>query len=581
MKQILPVIFLTLSVAASSAADSFKITKKVINQAGEYLQSTPETKLPAGVIVQGSQVHYRVIPSNGSNANDFSYHYSFDQKQGEVKFQKPQGTNKNYFKADWYGENLVKITVKNKKSGKETVLHDSAFCHFASRQVLGGNGDLLTEAQRKSIRRGQIHDINAKDKGMAYLPADISRGDKSSEQISKGFFETTEPRIFQTKKGTLIATTQARRIGKNDAPTGQGIVVQYSSDHGASWSGGMLLDQNANDVWGYTALVEVAGTLYCYVVAGHPGHQNANKTIRGIFYYTSKDEGKTWSTRKRHDELSAGLGLEVDKKIPNGASPNCNILVVPGLTLDGKKAPAGQGLLFSTYAHGYIWASINGGKNWSMVAYCKHYADSKANGYGKPVQIENELAWTALDNKDGDVYMIWRRQASKGYKNEYLVSRHFKTGKDGMKVKAVYNQDLKNVEARRCHFGLRKITSGKHQSKLLLASQGSGSRSHIRLGVSKKPVKGSAITSGLFDKVTVLKDIGWGYCDIDYVSAQHPAHKAMGKDGIIIFGESEPVHTKTYQFIPLKPAGKGKNERYTSTVFMLSMEYFEFLKKSQ
>jgi len=37
---------------------------------------------------------------------------------------------------------------------------------------------------------------------------------------------------------------------------------------------------------------------------------------------------------------------------------------------------------------------------------------------------------------------------------------------------------------------------------------------------------------------------------------------------------------KTHQFIPLKPAGKGRNERYTSTVIIFSMEYFEWLKKN-
>lgn len=573
------VLNLALACMPATAAE-FKLNRVVVNTPGEFLQSSPDLTLPKGVIVQGSEVHYMVTPTDPSlKAEDFSYQFDFGHTAGDITFQKPQGTNKNYFKADWYGESTVKVTIKDKKSGKTSTLTDKPFCHFASRQVLGGNADALSDDAKKNIRRGQLHDINAKDKGMAYLPKDFSRGDKSSEQISKGFFETTEPRIFQTAKGTLIAAIQARRIGKNDAPTGQGIVVKRSTDHGATWTDGLLLDQNGNDVWGYSALVEVGSTLYCYAVAGHPGHQNANQKIRGIYYYTSTDEGKTWSTRKRHDELSAKIGIELGQKIPNGASPNCNILVVPGMTLDGKKAPKGQGLLFSTYAHGYIWGSIDGGKKWSMVAHHKHYADSKANGYGKPVQIENELGWCTLDNKDGDIYMVWRRQSFKGYKNEYLVSRHFKTGKDGMKVKELYNQDLKNVKAMRCHFGLRRIPTGPHKSKVLLITQGSGSRNHIQLGLSKRSLTGSSVPSGLFDEVTVMKGIGWGYCDVTYLSTDHPAHKSLGKDGILLFGESEPIHSKTYQYIPLKPSGKGKNERYTSTVFMLSLDYFEFLKK--
>lgn len=580
MKYLILTLSLALAVASATAAP-FKITKKVVNKPGWFLSPSLETNLPKGVIVQGSEVHYMVTPTKRSqNVTDFTFHFGFNHPCGDVSFQKPQGTHKNFFKADWFGENIITITIRDKKSGKLTTLHDKAFCHFSSRQVLGGDADKLSETYRGNIRRGDIHDINAEEKGMAYLPADFSRGDKSSEQISKGFFETTEPRIFQTKKGTLIAAVQARRIGKNDAPTGQGIVVKRSLDQGATWIDGLLLDQNANDVWGYSALVEVDGTLYCYAVAGHPGHQKSNQKVRGIYYFTSKDEGETWSKRQRHDELSEKIGLEIGQKIPNGASPNCNILVVPGMTLDGKKARLGQGLLFSTYAHGHLWASINGGQNWSMVADHKHYADAKGNGHKKPVQIENELGWCTLDNKDGDIYMIWRRQSFKGYKNEYLVSRHFKSGKDGMTVKEVYNQDLKNVQARRCHFGLRRISTGKNKNRILLATQGSGSRNHIRLGVSKGALTGNAVPPGLFDEVTVMKDIGWGYCDITYLSAQHPAHKKMGKDGVFMLGESEPIHSKTYQFIPLKPSGKGKNERYTATAFMLSMEYFEFLKTS-
>jgi len=580
MKLLIPVLSLLLATTTVMANASFKVSKKVVNEPGQFLQSAPRITLPKGMIVQGSEVRYTVTASSGGpfKTEDFTYTFDFSQKQGDVTFGGPQGANKNFFKADWFGENIVTITAKNKETGEETVLEDRAICHFASRQVLGGNGNDLPEDYRKNIRRGDIHDISAEEKGMAYLPADFSRGDKSSEQIRKGFFETTEPRIFQTEKGTLIATVQARRIGPNDAPPGQGIVVQRSTDHGATWTDGMLLDQDDDDCWGYTALVEVDSTIYCYVSAGHPSHQANNLTVRGIFYFTSEDEGKTWSERIRHDQLSDALGFTKDK-IPDGPSPNCNILVVPGLTLNGKKAPRGQGLLLSTYAHGYIWASINGGKKWSMVAHHKYYANAKDNDYGDPVQIENELAWCALDNKEGDIYMIWRRQASSGYKNEYLVSRDFKKGEDGMEVKGLYNQDLENVEARRCHFGLRRIPTGENKNKLLLATQGSGSRSTIRLGVSKKTITGNRISSNLFDEVTVMKDIGWGYCDIEYISAKAPGNKDMGVDGILMIGESEPIHTQTYQFIPLKPAGKGRNERYTASAFMLSMEYFEFLNK--
>ena len=393
-----------------------------------------------------------------------------------------------------------------------------------------------------------------------------------------GFFETTEPRILLTSKGTLIAATQARRIGKSDAPEGQGIVVSRSTDHGHSWGSEMLLDQNAHDVWGYSALVEVDGVISCYVVAGHPSHQQSNPTLRGIYVYHSSDDGRTWSTRKLHKGLSEQIGLSPGQKIPSGASPNCNILVVPGLTLDGKSAPPGHGLLLSTYAHGHLFASIDGGTNWQSVAHVAAYADAKTNGYGTPISIENELAWCVLDNQAGDIYMAWRRQAFTGYKNEYVVSKHFTSGPLGMKVKEVYNQDLKNIEARRCHFGMRTIDTGKHQGKLLVATQGAGSRHHIRLLRSTRAIRGEdSISANLFEKGTVLKDVAWGYCDLVYLSQDAEHARGMGKDAILLFGESEPIHKETHQIIKLDPSGKGRDERYTCTLFALSMDYFDFL----
>lgn len=579
-KYIAPVFSLVMAAATAMAASPFIITRTVVNPPGQFLQSTPDTTLPEDMIVQGSEVHYEITPARGRSLNmdAFTFTFDFAQKQGDVAFQGPQGGTTNYFKADWYGENIVTITVESKKSGKKMTLKDRSMCHFAARQIFGGDGDKLTDAQRANIQRGRSHDITAEEKGMAFLPADITRGDPASEAIKKGFFETTEPRIFQTEKGTLIAAVQAHRTGRTGALTGQGIIVKRSTDHGATWTDDLLLDQGANDVWGRPAFVEIDGTTYCYATAGHPAHQDANKTIRGLFYYTSTDEGKTWSKRIRHDQLSAALELEPGKAIPDGISPNCNILKVPNMTLDRKTSPSGNGLLLSTYPNGNIWASIDDGKNWSLVADDEHYTDAKANGHKKSISIENELAWCVTDSREGDIYMVCSRPSSVGHKNEYFVSRHFLTGKSGMKVKDAYNQELKNVPARRCHFGMRKVLSGENKGKVILATQGLGSRTSVHLCVSKKAVAGQRIVANLFDEVTVLEGIGWGYCDLEYISAALPANKGMGQDGILLAGESEPIHTQTRQFIPLKPFGAGKNERYTTTAFMLSMDYFDFLK---
>ena len=78
---------------------------------------------------------------------------------------------------------------------------------------------------------------------------------------------------------------------------------------------------------------------------------------------------------------------------------------------------------------------------------------------------------------------------------------------------------------------------------------------------------------------TVMKDIAWGYCDLEFLSAKNPAYPGLGQDAIMLFGESEPVHKLTHQIIQLAPNGKGRDERYTATSFLFSVEYFNFLLK--
>ena len=56
----------------------------------------------------------------------------------------------------------------------------------------------------------------------------------------------------------------------------------------------------------------------------------------------------------------------------------------------------------------------------------------------------------------------------------------------------------------------------------------------------------------------------------------------MGKDAIVLVGESEPVHKDTHQIIDLKPDNrftkdKFTYERFTTTSFVLSREYLELL----
>jgi hypothetical protein len=51
----------------------------------------------------------------------------------------------------------------------------------------------------------------------------------------------------------------------------------------------------------------------------------------------------------------------------------------------------------------------------------------------------------------------------------------------------------------------------------------------------------------------------------------------MGKDAIIVISESEPINMSHHQIINLKPNGKGKDERYTTSALIFSLDYFNAL----
>ena len=619
------------------------VQKHLIRSPGRYLQSYPGQMLPVGMVVQGMEVHYTASlpPDSALDPGSTTYTYKFMRKQGNVSFlprnaDDDDNTATNRFRADWYGENVIRITAKDAE-GNQAKLLDRVFVDFASRRVLGGDAeklpgvDPLQNAYTVSIR-GMSHDIRKDigERGMAYLPSnhrDTSRVDTSSHYLVEGFYLSKEPRLLKTSKGTLIVTSHAggrapRLDGytiRSEAPPGTGIVMSRSSDHGNTWND-ILLAQHQRETWAYTGMVEVDGVIYIYIsTAGHPSindhiargvRVNQPPQRRGFYYFKSKDDGKSWSQPIKHEGLSRGMGYNVVNVpsvrsgrpirshvkygIPIGSQPSTNILKVPGLTLDGKVAGSGQGLLLHTYPHGYFWASIDGGTNWKKVADWIPYTDRKTNG-GAVIGLWDEVAWTVLDNDDQDIYMAFKKGWGRGagYYDEYVISRTFSTktrastsytgradwaafrsfDEVGLTFKAVHNQALGNLPNQSSHHWMTTIRTGPHRGKLLYSTPGAYERIHVSLFVSKAIQGKDTVTTNLFEKARVLQNAGWGYSTVEYLEAGLMNTQGMGKDAIVMVGEGEPIHKETHQLIDFKPDGRFSNERFTTTSYVLSMDY--------
>ena len=591
---------------------SLLVQKDVRGTPGQYLQSYDGQELPEGMVVQGMEIHYAVTLPVGHGLDEAStkYTFRFEKKQGNVKFLGTQGGATNHFRADWYGENVIIIQAKD-KNNKVIMVKDKVFVHFASSRVLGGDAEGLTEDQRNDAFHDEIHDIGNPQRGMAFLPRDHSRGDPVSEEMERGFYFVKEPRLFMTSKGTLLVTTHiGRRNGpgevreNTDSHIGQGIALSRSTDHGHSWDGQILTQQNRNH-WGYTAMVEVeedhngkkVDAIYVYVSAGSWNHNTTrswqpwnNVDYRGIYYFKSIDDGATWTEPIEH----VGLNKVVLKgtkpvtsngitygNVPTGIGPTTNILKVPGLVLDGQTAPEGQGLLLHTYVWGYMFASIDGGTTWKKVA--DHDGCDGAT-------MLNEVAWEVLDNDDQDIYMLFRHSYG-DYKLEYVITKEMTSSTDkkhcGLTFRAKHHTSLGNVPANTAHHWMDVVPQGPDKGTLLFTTPGNRAaykRYHAWLWVSREPITGEkTITSNLFQTPARVKhDIGWGQSAVEYLKSGLSNTRDMGKDAIVLVGESEPIHKDTHQIIDLKPdnvytSSKFADERLTATTFVLSREYLELL----
>ena len=570
------------------------------------------------MVVQGAEVRYRASLPDGSplDAGSVEYSYAFLRRQGDVEFltQDDDGdTATNRFRADGYGENLIEVTATDGNGSKATVL-DTVLVHFSSSRALGGNAENLPDSMRTDMATDidTRHDLTMDPPGMAYLPdncrpTDCPRGDTTTREIQKGFYLTKAPRMMITSQGTLLAALVGIRVNgpgegqHREVQSGSGIVTARSDDHGVTWKTQLVIQED-KEVWGFVGMVEVknvAGddgvardTVYLYASGGHFQGSEApgvSQKRRGTYYFTSTDDGRTWSSEpQRHDDIYkltfTGSYLtpnspSQDGNIPKGHQPATNLLHVPGLMLDGVEAPAGRGLLMHTYEEGYIFASINGGVNWSKVATYNGCAN---------VNMMNEIAWAVLPNDNGDIYMMFRRNSQVGHNLEYVITKEVRTGNCGLTFRGKYNQALENIGARGAHHWMTVIPRGEHRDKLLFSTPGDplrGKRHHARLWLSKA-IRGSAtVNSGMYRQARVKNEIAWHQSAVGYLRTGLPNTRDMGKDAIVLVSESEPIHRETYQFMDLQPDHRSKvlyeftygDERFTVTALVLSQDYLNTL----
>ena len=586
---------------------SLLVRKEVKAISFRYLQSYAKQELPEGMVVQGMEIHYAVtLPQNsGLDEASTQYTFRFEKKQGNVKFLGTQGGATNHFRADWYGENVIIIQAKD-KNNKVIMVKDKVFVHFASRRVLGGDAEGLTDAQKRNMYADGIHDRRNEHPGMTYLPRDHSKGDADSPEMIQGFSLVKEPRMLVTSQGTIIVTHHiakddrdskihkgvSYREGTSDVKTGTGIAVSRSDDHGNTWDSAILV-QDGMEFWGYVSMVEVEKELggvtipviHMYLSAGHATNNNeagVNLRNRGIYRVESTDDGKTWSEPVRHPDLFDVIFASHENvdgnsaNIPNGASPTTNILKVPGLVLDGVTAPEGQGLLMHTYIYGYLFASIDGGETWKKVA--KYDSSVSAASFYNGA-MESEIAWAVLNNDDQDIYMIVRQQSFGDSKLKYVISRNMRAGDKGVTLVHEHGQRLGNLQVREAHHWMIMVPEGPGADRLLFSGPVSQQGESVGLWVSSPLESSDTVTGDMFALAPAMKRLAWGQSAVEYLRSGLPGTRGMGRDAIVLVGESEPVHKETHQIIDLKPNGKGKDERFANSMLIFSWEYLEELLK--
>lgn len=528
-----------------SKIDKIQLSRKVV-QPKIFFKTHPNHIIPKDMVIQNFNVELEANLVTGNK--DVLFQYELLKKQGDSNLldidnlNKFSTSNRNRFLADWYGENIIKVTAKNKTGEIVATQLDTIFVHFSHSKVAGGDiAQLDKKYKGKEYITGKIINDKLVYPGMRFLPTDISKGDPLYEGTKYGAYETKEPRVLVLKDGTLIASYHFQVKGKNDAPPGLTVVLTRSTDGGKTWINDQILMQDINGVVAYTSMVEWKDEIHCYFSGGHHTHKQAD-AFKGVFRAISKDNGETWSKPEEMKEMTMLVSNQLDS-LSASQHPSTNALLIPDMEWNGQK---GDAIIVPFYVDPiHFLISLDGGNSWDIFYDSEDYPELKNE--------LNEISWALLDNRT--IYVVSRRQSKNGYKNEIFFN---------LKGDPTFiGQTGKNHKARRCHQGAVKITSGDYQGRVAVASNYSGDREEATIAISKTPL------AEKFDTKFLTTDTAWGYCHIDW---------SRDINGFVLIGESEPFD-ENEQVVPMD-GGPDRNERFSIECFTFSPQFYETLVKA-
>lgn len=523
-------------------AITLSLEKKIIKP-DIYFKTHPDHVIPAAMVIQKFQVQMET-KSHGSQ-DDLSYQFELIDAQGNAKLTNHKNlntfssSNKNFFVADWYGPNVIKVTAKNNKGVTVASILDTIFVHFSHNQMAGGDIKKLSKKyQGKEYISGKIINDSLVYTGMRFFPSDISKGDPSYEGTKFGAYQTKEPRVLALDNGVLVASYHYQVKGVNDAPPGLTLVITRSLDGGKTWIDDQILMQNINGVVAYSSMVQWGNEVHCYFAGGHSSHPHANK-YKGVYRTVSKDQGKTWSQPEAMKKMTKLLTSKIDTIAPN-QSPTTNALSIPDMEWKDKK---GDAYIVPFYVDPVKFLiTLDGGKSWDVFYDVLDYPEYEGE--------LNEISWVLLE--DRTIYVVSRRQSKTGYKNEMLFDLEGNP--------TFIGQTRKNHKARRCHQGAVKVPEGPFKGRVAVASNFSADREEATIAISDTDMAQKFTTKFL------TTNAAWGYCHIDW----NPKLK-----GFVLVGESEPFD-KNEQVVDMDD-GPDRNERFSLEFFAFSPEFYDTL----
>lgn len=204
------------------------------------------------------------------------------------------------------------------------------------------------------------------------------------------------PSLITTRKGTLIAVSDARVDKPGDAPNNIDLVMKRSFDNGKSWTRQQtIVNFTGNDAAADASMVvdESTGVIwlaYDYAMADPQGQ--LGRIIR-IHIIKSTDDGVTWSEPVELTNLTRGKNFWLQNAPGRGLYTKGGQIIFPMYTISGdfNHPKEKQTVLIVSKDHGRSW--------------------SLSKGVG-----DNNVEAQAASLSDGSVIVNMRRPYGEGYR---------------------------------------------------------------------------------------------------------------------------------------------------------------------